>query len=130
MIKVMQDKFGSQGNCMSAVMATMFQLPLEQVPYFIEGCLPGAEGDKLFNDRIDVFLKSIGFYIEYYEWTECMQGFIKYHPNNYFLVGGLSPRGYQHITIYKGDQPWHDPHPEGGFVIPQYIGILRRIKAD
>lgn len=36
MTKVFQDKFGiGHGNCMSAVIASLFDLKLEEVPYFI-----------------------------------------------------------------------------------------------
>lgn len=58
----MQTKFGFHGNCMSAVMATMFQMPLEDVPYFMEDL---EEGDhEIFNQRVDDFLKSLGYFME------------------------------------------------------------------
>ncbi|MBK5647026.1 MAG: hypothetical protein I4N51_07905 [Acinetobacter sp.] len=40
------------------------------------------------------------------------------------LVAGISPRGHMHSVIYEHGQLWHDPHPEGGGVIPCQICML------
>ena len=37
--------------------------------------------------------------------------------NTYYIVQGKSPRGeYDHLVIYKGDQPYWDVHPSGAFL--------------
>ena len=42
----------------------------------------------------------------------------------YFLVGGKSPRGYSHSVIYTKYGLAHDPHPEGGGVIPESVSLI------
>lgn len=132
MKKVMQDKFGFGGNCMSATMATLFGLELHEVPSFWEGCDlevgETPENGAIFCDNVNKFLKSqghtsicLGANVPHVDWvTEISKGM----PEALLLVGGKSPRGYMHSVIWKNGTLWHDPHPEGGGVVAQDITFI------
>lgn len=127
---IYQDKFGELGNCMSAVIATMLQIELNEVPYFIDGLDSNngktkEENAIVFWDRIEDFLESKGLEISHYNYDA---DWLRENPDCYFLVSGVSPRGRHHVAIYKGDKPFHDPHPDNTFVIPSEISVIQRIK--
>lgn len=126
---VMQNVFGIEGNCLSATIASLMHLNIEDVPNFNIGAEPNTTQDdpaavKIFWDNVEKFLNSKGYSIIHFEpkgvaieaWIGDMKG--------YFLVGGESPRGYQHSVIYTNKGLAHDPHPEGGGVIPESISII------
>ena len=132
MKKVMQDKFGFGGNCMSATISTLLGIDLREVPSFFEGCNMSEpdcpESGAKFRDNLNRFLASRGFTsiclgqpIPHVEWvTEISRSM----PGALLLVGGKSPRGYMHSVIWKNGELWHDPHPEGGGVIAQDITFI------
>lgn len=39
------------------------------------------------------------------------------NPYAIYLLGGRSPRGFNHTVVCRGDHFYHDPHPDGGFVV-------------
>lgn len=126
---IYQDKFGENGNCMSAVIATMLQIELSEVPYFIDGLnsnngKTGEENAVIFWDRIDEFLSTKNLEIIHYSYD---LSWLQENPDCYFIVSGMSPRGRNHATIYKGCEEFHDPHHEGGFVDPSEISVIQRL---
>lgn len=45
------------------------------------------------------------------------------NPNALYLLGGTSPRGTNHTIVCLGGGFYHDPHPDGGFLVgPLYNG--------
>jgi len=107
MIKVFQDKFGKDGNCFSACLASILELNLAEVPNFQE---PNG-----------------AWYGKYQRWAQkkdlglvCIKGLYgmedHYIPKVYCIVSGKSQRGFDHATVYFGKEMVHDPHPEGGGV--------------
>ena len=135
MIKVMQTVTGLGGNCEGATIATLLGLELSEIPDFWEGIdklnptAPGA--GVLYQDNINYFLRRHGYRMlnlgvtkdpteQDINWViEVSKAIGAKH-----LVAGISPRGYMHSVIYEHGQLWHDPHPEGGGVIPCQICIL------
>ena len=104
--RIMQTIFGEHGNCQAACIASLLKIPLTDIPIF----------DPTDSDQ---------FWSNYRSWLE-NHGYglliVNYHAgraaelkNNYFIVGGKSLRGLNHACIYKGDQPFHDPHPDNSF---------------
>ena len=85
----------TKGNCMTAAIASMLELPLEEVPNFVE------QDD--FWGSLDSFLKSYNLCLRTIDTDWC--------PPWPHFVEGLSPRGVPHIVIYEGDKMVHDPHP-------------------
>lgn len=127
MIPVMQDKFGYGGNCMSAAIASMLNKTLDQVPYFAEGLTDQTkdeENAKIFFNRIKEYLEKLGCELLWYplDQKDFKEKIID--AGSYYLVSGKSPRGYSHVVIYRNGELAHDPHPEGGGVIPEHVGAL------
>lgn len=123
MNKVMQTITGLEGNCQSAVLASIFELDLDQVPHFSKGLgedNPASTIEKgvIFNQRLDEWLQSHNLKLQWYEDSEVIQNYIKNEfKNTYYQVCGKSPRGFYHVVIHLNGEMVHDPHPEGGGVI-------------
>ena len=134
MEKISQDRFGEEGNCLSAVMATLFEVKLEDVPFFHKGCYLNPNdseritniNNKIFWENFEKYLDGLGYAYAYYDYTIEMARSLK----GVYLVGGMSPRGYQHAVLYKSNKLWHDPHPDGGGVIPDHIFIIYKVFKD
>lgn len=141
MKKVMQTKLGLGGNCEGATLATLLGLELSKIPDFWEGIdklnpeAPGA--GVLYQDNINYFLRRHGYRMlnlgvtkdpteQDINWViEVSKAIGTKH-----LVAGISPRGHMHSVIYEHGQLWHDPHPEGGGVIPCQLCLLIPIFHD
>ena len=134
MIKIFQDKFGLGGNCQSAVLASLLELPIDSVPWFShdlgDDCTLSMENRaEIFYERIDVFLEKYGYELNWYIPTDDFNEFLKKECNGIpYQVCGKSPRGYNHVVIYLDGEMVHDPHPEGGGVIMEHIGLINKIK--
>lgn len=123
-IKRKSGKTVQNGNCFAAVIASMLELPITEVP------------------NVEVFFQFDGMC-----WHEVMNEFLRlkgyelvtdsrfkcFHPelvdkcsasdieclvvtslelkDRYYFVSGLSSRGVRHICIFKNGQMVHDPHP-------------------
>lgn len=133
MKKVMQTKTGLGGNCQSATIATLLEMDINDIPDFWEGCDKSKPdcpiNGQIYNDNFDRFLETIGFISislgtngeDNSKWiTEISK---KLHDTK-LLVNGISPRGYMHSVIWMNGKLWHDPHPEGGGVVPANITFI------
>lgn len=130
MKKVYQTKYGKQGNCQSATLATLLGLEIDEVPYFFDGIEGSseAERDRQFVDNINNFLRPRGYQLimlgqnePHTEWVEEISRELK---GVKLLVGGISPRGSMHSVIYMDGKLWHDPHPDGLGVVPYSISFM------
>ena len=98
MIPVMQTVFGDNGNCMQACVASLLELPLEDVPQFL------IHGQFLALER---YLKQFDIRPVGYPVGTC-----RAH-NVYYIGTGMSSRGRRHAVICKDLLMVHDPHPDG-----------------
>lgn len=98
-----QTVFGyPNGNCFSACLASILELPLEEVPWFM------AEGDWL--SRVQEWLKPRGLYAAclLIDTTES-----PFYPPGWHILSGQSPRGdWLHAVVAQGTKIVHDPHPD------------------
>ncbi len=115
---------GVEGDCFRAVLASILERPIAEVPHF-------AGRTKLASD----------FWELVYEWLE-EQGY-QYWPSRnppagaleYHALSGPSPRtkGGFHATVGYAGQVVHDPHPSrsgiAGAEVEWYFGYLVPIKA-
>lgn len=105
-------EIGIHGNCFSACIASLMDLPLEHVPHF------SSHGPNWFN-----------VFYEFIKTTEFEFNGTCYIPNTpdwkdfkgvdgYVIIGGGSPRGIKngHAVIYKDGYPFFDPHPDESFL--------------
>lgn len=112
------------GNCFSACVASLLEMPIENVPTFhLRG-----ERDNVWMSRLDAWLEPFGLYALHFEIKPAHHEFVtegiyklrsaeipgrglSVPPNVLYIRAGLSPRGHQHAVIAKGHYIVHDPSP-------------------
>ncbi|MGG2096157.1 hypothetical protein ABFY41_11040 [Acinetobacter haemolyticus] len=134
MKKVMQTVTGFGGNCEGATLATLLRMNIEDIPSFWEGIditkPPCDEGGVIYQDNLNRFLAKHDYKSISLGWCEPSEESVKWveeiskQIGVKHLVAGMSPRGYMHSVIFENGKLWHDPHPEGGGVIPCQIQFL------
>ncbi|MEG1707107.1 MAG: hypothetical protein RR285_00175 [Acinetobacter sp.] len=132
--KVMQTVTGLGGNCEGATIATLLGLNIEDIPSFWEGIdvkKPRPSDGTIYQFNLNDFLRQHGYKMlnlgvtkdpteQDINWVIGVSKAIGAR----HLVAGISPRGHMHSVIYEDGKLWHDPHPEGGGVIPCQICLL------
>ena len=110
--------FGANGNCFSACLASVFELPIEEVPNFFT--LAGHD-EATWWAAVRDWLRPRGF------------GIISLRPNTgtlvlfegWLIVSGKSGRGLHHATVWRSGAMVHDPHPDGsGIESPEDLDLL------
>ena len=107
---VMQTQFLGQvgpgaGNCHAACVASILELPLEQVPNFLEI----VDEDERYQQEQE-WLASIGFYYVCTTTQEMTDKFLGWH----VAIGPNARNGTMHSCVYYGLDLRHDPNPAGG----------------
>jgi hypothetical protein len=104
-------EIGQFGDCQRAVVASLLELPLSDVPHFLQE----AAGDSMgFWTRLQRFLASHGcLYIDLPAWD--IDGYSDLYgtPAVYHEICGPSPRGAGlfHAVVGCNGKIVHDPHP-------------------
>jgi hypothetical protein len=110
MIPIKQTKFGDEGNCFAACIASLLECDINCVPF-----LGKDENWDEYNARLNVFLKEnhqIIFYSGEYV-SENYSDFVNLDlRDSYYIVSGKAARGFEHAVIYKNSILVHDPHPD------------------
>lgn len=121
MIPVYQTLFSKNnrdksGDCLRACICSLLHLTIEEVPHFIEH----KPSSKWFNN-MEEWLKKKGYKIQF----DCEPPKVEY-----YMVWGMSPRGILHSVIHSDGKLVHDPHPDGGGVIPpqNYVWLVKERK--
>jgi hypothetical protein len=111
MIRVDQTTFGFPGgNCFSACVASLLEIQLDSVPYFM--------ADDEWFQRFSDWLAPQGL------WPVCFKLDGAWRPDGLHILSGKSPREPEnpdalHSVVARHDHIVHDPHPSRG-------GLLRR----
>jgi len=127
MIPVFQDKFyesgveeaKQRGNCWSAALASLLELPLAAVPNFVEIDVLGGPNWWWLTDK---YLGLLDYEIKYARPNSVPAGF--------YLASGPSPRGtiecpIYHVVIAKDGKMIHDPHPsQAGIMLVDQVKYL------
>lgn len=90
---------GAIGNCMQAAVASLLDLPLDEVPHF------AADFDD-WETAMDRWASSHG-----YAMVRVGVAWLDAHPGAPVLLCGTSPRGISHAVVGRGLDVIHDPHP-------------------
>lgn len=119
MIPIFQTKFSNEengiyGNCFGACIASLLEIPINEVPAWEDMGSDGSWADSYYS-----FLASQGFEADgmiLVENGNIDEAWEKLEPadgvNGYFIVGGTSSRCTRgHAVIFKDKSMIHDPHP-------------------
>lgn len=92
-----QTMFGAPGgNCLSACVASLLSVPIDDVPYFF--------GRKEWWTFFEDWLHLRGHYPLRFE--------PPFRPRGLYILSGKSPRGdWLHSVLARGEDVVHDPHP-------------------
>lgn len=111
-----------RGNCLTAVVASLLDLPIEAVPNFVQDDVDHSNDDPDWNwwTRLHRFIREHGHEMRYLRPVDsptCPEGspFPDPEPGEFYAVVGISPRdpAIHHIVIHRDGQMVHDPHPDG-----------------
>lgn len=106
------EKKGTVGNCLSACVASLLDMQIEDLPHF------SWHMSDWFR-ILYMFLEDHGYSVKMLpiknnpDWKTEFNGI-----DGYLIVGGGSPRGIKngHAVIYKDGQPFFDPHSDNTFL--------------
>lgn len=114
MKRVYQTKFGDEGNCLQAALASILEVDLADVPNLADS---------------PFWLEAIRFFAEDHNYVmSVFPDDPPLRPNTYYVEWGLSPRGNQHAVVGYNSEIVHDPHPDGGGLLRTegYIAFRKR----
>lgn len=111
-----------RGNCLTAVVASLMDLPIDAVPNFVQDHVDhDADNDDEWNwwTRLQRFIRDHGHEMHYLRpisAPDCPAEsvFRDPEPGEFYAVTGVSPRDprIRHIVIYRDGVMVHDPHPD------------------
>ncbi len=116
---------GRFGDCHRAVLASLFEVPLHEVPHF---CEDGPPGDR-FDARVARWLaernlSSVTFPLQGTV-QSVLLGVARSCPQAFWLLSGMSKTGVDHMVICRGPEIVHDPAANGrGLVGPCSNGFF------
>ena len=113
--------------CMTAITASMFNVPFEQVPKFIDLAKSDVENgiydnvNTAFSENYDKYLNEYGLsllIIPFKYHDEFIKQIKQTFPNKdyHYIVGGISDRNVKHVVIYSNGEPFFDPHQSNSFL--------------
>ncbi|HEX7866574.1 MAG TPA: hypothetical protein VF555_16580 [Variovorax sp.] len=118
---VMQDTFGrDDGNCFSACLASIFEVPLSEVPNFF---LTAGDEANAWWAAVRDWLRPRGFGVIGLQLGDEVGLLDEFE--GWLIVTGESARDIHHATIWRDGKMVHDPHPsQCGIRHPQWINVL------
>ena len=109
---------GAIGDCFRCCIATLLDLPVNEVPHFAEKDWGKTKDYTWFAD-LTAWLATRGFAFfelgpigdDHGKWFDGLapSGFDVHH-----VVSGMSPRGFRHSVVARNGVTIHDPHPSRG----------------
>ena len=103
------------GDCLRACVASLFDLEAEDVPHFGEG---GPDAVEMWS-RVETWLKPYRLhawstlYPGEMDLEEVLRSIALCNPDQYYLVGGTTNAGGDHIVVAHHDKIIHDPSRMG-----------------
>lgn len=116
---------GVWGDCHAACIASLLEVPLEDVPNFGHG---GPDGDE-FNRRVRKYLGSHGLAMGSAAFDGTLEAVLRMmkliNPDVYYILGGRSKTGVDHSVIAFEDEIVHDPSiNQSGIIGPCEDGFI------
>ncbi len=108
------------GDCTRACVASIFELPADQVPHFaFNGEEPeDEEGGLPWEWRLREWLRGRGFTVMHFRIDSAETDFDPRVLQFYYVRGGRTLRGTLHDTVWFGRSMVHDPHPSRAGILP------------
>jgi hypothetical protein len=91
------------GNCLSACVASILDLPIESVPLFVEKSDPC---DGVWSERLDAWLQQRGLRA-----LILPASVVFVPPLGFYILYGRSVKNHEHAVVAKDNSIVHDPHP-------------------
>lgn len=127
MTPAMQTIHGREGNCFQACLASLLDLPLQEVPNFYAGLHSGDAIPPEVEFHIWTWFKNRGLCV--LDWAfapdtmqDLLDGMAARIPGVHYLITGQSVRGTEHCVVCCNNRIVHDPAAAGGIVGPQCDG--------
>lgn len=106
-----QTTFGDkQGNCFAACIASVLELPLEDVPNF---CVVYPD---TWYDELNAWLHERGMFAMGFS-APTAEFFREHMRDAWCIVSGPAARGCDHATVWRNGALQHDPHPSRAGII-------------
>ena len=105
-----QTRFGENGNCTTACIASLLEMPIDAVPEF------GEDSD---NAKLNAWLRPFGLYAVTLSGPQEANG-VPWYPTGYHMLGGQTIDGPHHVIAF-GSAIVHDPNPS-----PNHAGLVTR----
>jgi hypothetical protein len=127
MTPVMQTRFGRQGNCFEACIASLLDMSIERIPD-----LAAYDDDGEWMGRLNEWLSKMGLaYFEARIPRDEMKGFFSDKDFCHVMIGPTNRfTDLQHAVVGRKGQLVHDPHPDGVGVLSEpeslRIGVIVR----
>lgn len=111
MKKVYQSKFGNEGNCFAACIASILEIELDSLPFLSD-----------FEDDWDIYLNALNtnlksrfnLFIEYTTFDYWETRFKENLKDAFYIVSGDSNHeSFEHAVIFKNGVLHHNPNPKG-----------------
>lgn len=102
-----------KGNCVAACVATLFGVPLKDVPHFVEFGIAYGDSDdvRAASSGHHWWAMMLGYVAGRGHWVVELDSVADADTGEMILVAGMSPRGVMHQVLYRDGRLWHDPHP-------------------
>jgi hypothetical protein len=110
------------GDCFRACVASLLELPIEEVPHVVEDHVRGGTHWAIALNR---WLRPRGLgYVEMPAQGSSCYGMLDVS-GGYYVASGPGPRGYPHAVIEREGVLAHDPHPSGaGLLKVERFGVI------
>jgi hypothetical protein len=104
----------SKGNCTEACIASIFNIPLEEVRPFWDPEMPDSYR---FYRNMENFCMSRGYWLHRIDREFVMEGI--------YIASGPAARGCSHMVVMRDGELLHDPHPSrAGLLEIQHTWLL------
>jgi len=111
---VSQDKFGEEGNCFEACLASILEISVSEVPVIMKGNWLRT-GNHWLKEKFNLGLLAV--------FLPCLSDpplpmdgalAILFDVGIFYIVTGKGPRGLDHACVAYSGKIIHDPFPQGG----------------
>lgn len=108
------------GDCTRACVASIFELPPEEVPHFADGAVDSC-GNHPWAERLTEWLAPRGFVPLWFRIESEAQEWAPEICQFYYIRGGKTRRGTEHDTVWFGGKMVHDPQwRDRSGLLPEY----------